>query len=112
VRGEALSFRPLAARVSADVGQAEPLAFLDVDDELAICFLSHLRRRVPVVQSGDGQGSCTPPAPGAYLITERWWDARACASDPRWHLIARGGPEITSHRAQRLVFARYAEAAP
>jgi 4-amino-4-deoxy-L-arabinose transferase-like glycosyltransferase len=112
VRGEALSFRPLAARVSADVGPTEPLAFLDVDDELAICLLSHLHRRVPVVQSVDGPGSCTPPAPGAYLITESWWDQRACASNPRWHVIVRGGPEISSHRAQRLVLARYADAAP
>ncbi len=112
VRGEALSFRPLAQRVSAEVGPQEALAFLDVDDENAICFLYHLRRHVPVAQSVQGPGPCTPPSPGAYLITESRWDERACAADPHWHAIARGGPEISSHRAQRLVFARYSAAPP
>lgn len=110
VRGEALSFRPLAQRVSAEVGPTEPLAFLDVDDENAICLLYHLRRHVPVVQSLAGSRPCTPPGPGAYLITESRWEERACATDPHWHAIARGGPEISSHRAQRLVFARYGAA--
>lgn len=108
-RGEALSFRPLAQRVSAEVGSAEPIAFLDVDDETAICFLYHLGRHVPVVQSVDGPGPCTPPSPGAYLIAEDRWDERACASDPRWHAIVRGGPEISTHRAQRLVLARFGD---
>lgn len=107
MRGKALSYRPLAQRVSAEVALTQPLAFLDVDDETAISLLYHLRRHVPVVQSVAGQGPCTPPGPGAYLITESRWDDRDCASDPRWHLIARGGPEVSSHRAQRLVFARY-----
>jgi 4-amino-4-deoxy-L-arabinose transferase-like glycosyltransferase len=110
VRGEALSFRPLAQRVSAELGPTEPLAFLDVDDENAIGLLYHLRRHVPVVEARQGPGPCTPPGPGAYLITERRWDERACATDPRWHLIARGGPEIGTHRAQRLVLARFGEA--
>ena len=109
-RGEALSFRPLAQRVSAEVGPTEPLAFLDVDDETAICFLYHLGRHVPVVQSVYGQ-PCTPPGPGAYLIAESTWDERVCASNPRWHFIVRGGPEITTHRGQRLVLARF-EGAP
>ena len=110
VRGEALSFRPLAQRVSAEVSAMEPLAFLDVDDETAVSFLSHLRRHVPVVQSVEGSGPCTPPAPGAYLIAESQWDERGCGSDPRWSAIARGGPEITSHRSQRMVLARFAGA--
>jgi len=107
VRGEALSFRPFAQRVSAEVPPAEPLAFLDVDDETAICFLYHLGRHVPVVESVEGEGACTPPRPGAYLLAENRWDARACATDPRWHLVVRGGPEISTHRGQRLVLARF-----
>jgi 4-amino-4-deoxy-L-arabinose transferase-like glycosyltransferase len=110
VRGQALSFRPLAQRVAAEVGTTEALAFLDVPDETAVCFLSHLRRHVPVVQSVEGHGACTPPAPGAYLVAESRWDQRACATDPRWHAIAHGGPEIRSHRSQRLVLARFGEA--
>jgi 4-amino-4-deoxy-L-arabinose transferase-like glycosyltransferase len=110
VRGEALSFRPLAQRVKTEVGPTGGLAFLDVDDETAICFLYHLGRHVPVVQSVEGSGPCTPPAPGAYMIAEKRWDERACAADPRWHLVVRGGPEISTHRDQRLVLARFGEA--
>ena len=110
VRGEALSFRPLAQRVTAEVGPTEPLAFLDVDDETAICLLYHLRRHVPVVQSLEGQGRARLPARGAYLVAESRWDERDCAADRRWHAIARGGPEISSHRAQRLVLARFGDA--
>jgi 4-amino-4-deoxy-L-arabinose transferase-like glycosyltransferase len=112
VRGEALSLRPLAQRVSAEVGATEALAFLDVDDETAVCLLSHLRRHVPVVQSVEGQGACTPPSPGVYLVAESRWDQHACGADPRWRAIARGGPEISSHRSQRLVLARFGEAPP
>jgi 4-amino-4-deoxy-L-arabinose transferase-like glycosyltransferase len=108
VRGEAVSFRPLAQQVSAAVGPAEPLAFLDVEDEMAICLLYHLHRHVGVARSLDGQGPCTPPAPGAYLMTERHWEERNCAADQRWTAIARGGPELSTHRAQRLVLARFA----
>lgn len=107
VRGEALSFRPLAQRVSSEVGATEALAFLDVDDETAVCFLTHVRRHVPVVQSIEAQGACTPPAPGAYLVAESRWDQRSCGTDPRWRVIARGGPEISSHRSQRMVLARF-----
>lgn len=107
VRGEAVSFRQLAQQVSAEVRPIQPLTFLDVDDETAIGLLYHLRRHVPVVQSVSRDGPCTPPAPGAYLIAESRWDEQACAADPRWQLIARGGPEVGTHRAQRLVFARY-----
>jgi 4-amino-4-deoxy-L-arabinose transferase-like glycosyltransferase len=109
VRGEAVSFRPLAQRVSAAVAPTEPLAFLDVEDETAIGLLYHLRRHVPVVQSLDGQGPCTPPSPGVYLIAEKRWDERDCAADRRWNAITRGGPEISSHRSQRLVLARFQE---
>ena len=109
VRGAAVSFEPLAQRVAAEVERTEPLAFLDVDDETAICLLYYLRRHVPVTQSVDGPGPCTPPGPGAYLIGEQRWDERNCAADARWHLLGRGGPEITSHRAQRLVLARFGE---
>jgi 4-amino-4-deoxy-L-arabinose transferase-like glycosyltransferase len=108
VRGAALSFRPLAQRVLAEVAPTEPLAFLDVDDETAICLLYYLRRHVPVVQSGEGR--CTPPSRGVYLIAESRWDERDCAADHRWHALARGGPEISSHRAQRLVLARFGDA--
>jgi len=110
VRGKALSFQPLAQRVAAEVGATEPLAFLDVDDETAVSFLTHLRRHVPVVQSVEGQGACAPPAPGAYLVAESRWDQRSCGTDPRWRAIARGGPGIGSHRSQRLVLARFGEA--
>ena len=110
VRGEALSFRPLAQRVSAEVGATEALAFLDVDDETAVCLLSHLRRHVAVARSVEGQGACTPPAPGAYLVAESRWDERSCGADPRWRAIERGGPEISSHRSQRMVLARFGEA--
>jgi len=107
VRGEAVSFRDLAQHVAAEVDPTQPLAFLDVDDDPAIDLLYHLRRHIAVVQSVNGDGPCTPPSPGAYLIAESRWDADACASNPRWHAIARGGPEVGSHRSQRLVFARY-----
>ena len=108
VRGEAVSFRPLAQRVSAEVSLAEPLTFLDSDDEAAIGLLYQLRRHVPVVQSADGR-RCTPPSPGVYLINESRWNERDCASNPRWRVIARGGPEVSSHRLQRLVLARFGE---
>jgi hypothetical protein len=44
-------------------------------------------------------------------MLERQWDARRCGADSAWHVIARGGPEVQSHRDQRLVFARYAPTA-
>jgi hypothetical protein len=106
-RGRAVSMQPLARQVSAAVALDEPLAFLDTDDEDAIPLEFHLRRHVGVAQSVGGGDSCTPPAPGAYLMLESLWDARGCASDPAWQVIARGGPEVRSHRKQRLVFARY-----
>jgi len=41
------------------------------------------------------------------LIAESRWDERDCIADHHWHALARGGPEISSHRAQRLVLARF-----
>jgi hypothetical protein len=110
VRGQALSFRPLAERISADVAPTEPLTFLDVVDEQAIQLQYHLHRHVTVFFSGEGHAPCAAPGPGAYLIAEPRWEAENCSADPRWHLIARGGPEITSSRSERLVFARYSPA--
>jgi 4-amino-4-deoxy-L-arabinose transferase-like glycosyltransferase len=107
VRGQALSMQPLARQVIAAVAPSEPLAFLDTNDERAITLQFHLRRHVGVSKSVGDHGSCTPPAPGAYLIQESLWDERNCASDSAWQVIARGGPEVRSHRKQRLVFARY-----
>ena len=107
VRGQAVSMQPLARQVAAAVAPTEPLAFFATDDELAIPLQFHLRRHVAVVPAAD-PASCTPPGPGAYLIQESLWEARRCAADPAWQVIVRGGPEVRSHRDQRLVFARYA----
>jgi len=107
VRGEAVSFRPLAQRIAAEVAPTQPLAFLGVDDETEIRLLYHLRRHVGAVHPVSNDAPCVAPGPGAYLVAESVWDAHACAADPRWHAIARGGPEISSHRSERLVLARY-----
>ena len=108
VRGQAESTQPLARQVAANVAPDEPLAFLDTDDENAITLQFHLRRHIGVAQSVGDHGPCTPPAPGAYLMEESLWDARGCASDLAWQVIARGGPELSSHAYGRMVFARYA----
>jgi 4-amino-4-deoxy-L-arabinose transferase-like glycosyltransferase len=113
VRGQALSAQPLARQVAANLAPDEPVAFLDTndDDDLVNEFQFHFRRHTGVTHSVGDHTSCTPPAPGAYLMLEREWDARRCGADSAWHVIARGGPEVRSHRDQRLVFARYAPTA-
>ncbi len=108
VRGQGVSTRPLARQIAAAVAPDQPLAFLDTHDENGISLQFDLRRHIAVVQSVGDNGSCTPPAPGAYLIAESLWDTRRCAADPAWQLIARGGPEVSTHRDRRMVFARYA----
>ncbi len=108
VHGQGVSNQPLARVIAATVPPDQPLAFLDTDDENGISLQFDSRRHIAVTQSLGDHDACTPPAPGAYLIWESLWDARGCASDPAWQLIARGGPEVSTHRDRRMVFARYA----
>jgi 4-amino-4-deoxy-L-arabinose transferase-like glycosyltransferase len=109
VRGQALSAQPLARQVAANLAPDEPLTFIvDSNGDLANEFQFHFRRHVDLTRALGDRTSCTPPAPGAYLMLETQWNARRCGSNPAWHVIARGGPEVQSHRDRRLVFARYA----